>query len=905
MTLYPETQEPPPYTKGMAGASGDARAAEALTAERAARLQHLFKAALRQEPQERAAFLEAACPDDPSLRRELESLLAADNQAEAGGFMDTPAAQLPTFIDDGDDGDLEGRNVGAYTVLRRLGRGGMGDVYLALRDAPFKQYVALKIIRRGMDTRDILQRFEMERQILASLNHPNIARLLDGGTTDDGLAYFVMEHVEGTHITDYCDAHRLSLDERLRLFMAVCRAVHYAHQNLVVHRDLKPSNILVTKPSSRFSREGGSKGQVGRVKLLDFGVAKLLNPTLANVDVPITRTMFRMMTPEYASPEQVRGETLTTASDIYALGVLLYELLTGHRPHRLESGSPQEIERMVCEQDPERPSTKVTKVETITRGDGSTETITPAAVSDARAVPLDRLRRRLRGDLDNIVMMALRKEATRRYASAEQFAADIERYLDGMPVEARPNTVGYRVRKFVRRHQVVVAAVCIVVISLAAGLGAAVWQAREARQERDRAEQALVQSEAVSDFLIDLFEASDPGEALGEETTARELLARGLTRLENLDEQPLVQAEMFNVLGRVYRNLGQYDKARPPLERALALRRTVLGDEHDDVAESANNLSLLLRRMGDYDAAEELLREAIAIYRKRHGDESGHVAITTNNLALLKRYQGDYASAEALYRESLDRYLKLTGNRQNRSVVSGLNNLGVFLRHAGAYAEADSLLREALAIRRRIRGEEHPLVALSLDNLGGLLRQTGNFTEAETLIREAFAMRRRLLDANHPRIAQSMNSLGMLHYKTGDYAGADSLLRGALARRRAQLGEEHPDVARSMHNVALLTHAQGDLATAEPLYRDALAMQRKLLGRDHPDVVSSLNGLASLLKDKGDYTAAEPFYLDALNVARQHLREEHLSTQQARNGLVDLYTAWGKPAEAARYRDGG
>ncbi|MDX1420792.1 MAG: serine/threonine-protein kinase, partial [Rubricoccaceae bacterium] len=389
------------------------------------RLERLFRAARMHPAEERAAFLDAACADDPALRAEVAALLNADREADGEAFLDTPPTALldAAVSEAAQPNPLEGRTVGPYRVLRPLGEGGMGAVYLAVREEPFQQYVALKIIRAGLHDPEVLRRFEQERQILASLSHPGIARLLDGGVTADGLPYFAMEYVEGRPLTAYCDEHRLPIEERLRLFACACEAVHYAHQNLVLHRDLKPSNILVTP-----GRE---------VKLLDFGIAKLLNPHLSSSAMPVTRTALRVMTPEYASPEQVRGEPLSTASDVYSLGIILYELLTGHRPYRLTRGTTDEIMRVVCEVDPERPSTRVVRPETILRADGETETITPVDVGEARDVSPERLQRRLRGDLDNIVLMALRKEPQRRYASAEQFSQDIDRHLRGLPVMAR------------------------------------------------------------------------------------------------------------------------------------------------------------------------------------------------------------------------------------------------------------------------------------------------------------------------------------------------------------------------------------------------------------------------------------------------------------------------------------
>lgn len=759
-----------------------------MQAERVERLQGLFKQALQLNPDQQQAFLLEACPDDPQLRNEIQSLLSADQLAQDGGFLDERLLDLLPQHDEQPDESLLDHTIGPYRLLRLIGRGGMGQVYLVRRDQPFKHYAALKLSQHTLHNPEALQRFEMERQILASLNHPNIARLLDGGTTDEGLSYLVMDYVEGEPITRYCDTRRLSIPERLGVFTQVCRAVHYAHQNLIVHRDLKPSNILV-------SERGKGPPQV---KLLDFGVAKLLNPALSSVAVPVTRTMYRMMTPEYAAPEQVRGTAVTTATDVYALGVLLYELLTGHRPYRLTSSSALELERVICEQEPERPSTMVARDETVLRGDGSREEITGSSVSAVRGVSLERLRRWLRGDLDNIVMKAMRKEAHLRYGSVEQLAQDVDRYLSGRPVEARSSTMGYRVRKFVQRHRVGVAATAVFVLLLFGFAVTMVFQQTQTAQERDRAEAALARSEAVKGFLMGLFEGSDPFKVPGDTLTAHDLLAQGVERAEELAEEPEVQAEVLHVVGNVYEHLEEYDKAEVLLTRALALRKEVLGLEHAEVAHTANQLAWLYRRKGDYDAAEPLLREALAMRRKFLGEEHPDVATSLNDLATVLKDKGNYDAAEPLF-------------------------------------------REALAMRRKLLGEEHQVVAVSLSNLALLLFYKGDYDAAEPLFREALALFRKLFGEDHPEVATVQSNLALVMADRGDLATAESMFRKVMAMDRRLMGEEHTYVAIDMNNLARVLRNQGKNTEAETLYREALAMEYRLLGEEHPRIAQSMN----------------------------------------------------------------
>ena len=428
-----------------------------ITPEQWEQLREMFRVAIEHEPQQRAAYLDQACDHNPALRAEIESLLASHDHAN--DFIEMPAfANTLKVITELPVEQLAGQRIGQYKIIREIGRGGMGTVYLAERaDEQYQKLVAIKVVRRGMDTEDILRRFRNERQILANLDHPNIARLLDGGTTDDGLPFLVMDYVEGMPVTDYCDHHRLTTNKRLKLFRMICAAVQHAHQHQVVHRDLKPSNILITTD--------------GTPKLLDFGIAKVLNPELSALTVEQTLTELRVLTPDYASPEQVRGEKIKATSDVYSLGVLLYELLTGHRPYRSTSTPTHELARVICELEPAKPSTAITSVEVITHGETKPQTtITPESVSRARDTQPDKLRRRLSGDLDNIVLMALRKEPARRYQSAAQLSSEIERHLTGLPVIARQDSLGYRIGKLVLRRKARIAAAAVVVLALLLGI---------------------------------------------------------------------------------------------------------------------------------------------------------------------------------------------------------------------------------------------------------------------------------------------------------------------------------------------------------------------------------------------------------------------------------------------------
>ncbi len=513
-----------------------------MTPERWERIKKVFEAALERPPDQRAAFLAEVCAGDDHLRTELESLLSS--YEEAGSFIEMPALAAAAESLGEEPGAFEARQrIGPYKLIREIGHGGMGEVYLAVRaDEQFQKRVALKLIRHGMNNRDILRRFRQERQILASLDHPNISRLLDGGTSEDGLPYFVMEYIEGLPITDYCDHHKLNTTERLKLFRQVAAAVEYAHQNLVVHRDLKPSNMLVTAE--------------GVVKLLDFGIAKLLNPELSGQTIEPTATALRLMTPEYASPEQVRGESITTASDVYSLGVVLYELLTGHRPFRLKSRAPHEILQIVCEEEPVRPSTAVTRVEVETGSDGTVRaTLTPESVSRTREGQPEKLRRRLKGDLDNIVLMALRKEPQRRYTTVNQLSEELRRHLEGEPVAARQSTFGYRAAKLIKRNKIAVTAAALISLTLLGGIVATWWQARVANRERARAERRFNDVRKLANSF--LFEVHDAIEKLPGSTPARQLVVnRALEYLNNLSSESWDEVSLQLEIATAYRRIG-------------------------------------------------------------------------------------------------------------------------------------------------------------------------------------------------------------------------------------------------------------------------------------------------------------------------------------------------------------
>ncbi|HEX9735565.1 MAG TPA: serine/threonine-protein kinase [Thermoanaerobaculia bacterium] len=826
-----------------------------MTPERWQQVKDVFAEAAGRAPEERSGFLDRACAGDGELRAEVESLLASEErevEVVDGDLFHLFGRLLAA-------GDGAAPQVGRYRLGEEIGRGGMAVVYTAVRsDEEFHQEVAVKLIRRGMDTAPMIARFRQERQILAHLSHPNIARLYDGGVTEDGLPYLVMERIDGEPIDVYCDRRRLALRQRLELFRTVCAAVHSAHQNLVVHRDLKPSNILVA--------EGGVP------KLLDFGIAKLLEPEQDEAAPELTAEGPRPMTPEYASPEQLQGRPVTTASDVYALGVLLYRLLTGRRPYQLRFLSRQEIEYVVCEKEPERPSTAVEREGEV-----------------AAALPARReLRRTLRGDLDNIAMKALRKEPERRYGSAEQLAEDVRRYLDGLPVIARDDTMAYRAGKFVRRHRLGVAAAAIVFLALVGAVAATTWQMRVAQRER-------LTAQTVSDFLIDLFEVSDPERARGREITARELLAKSVGALDALAGQPEVQAAVMDTVGRVHLQLGLLEDAEPLLDRALDVRRRSRRVSAPALADSLFNVAELKVARGRYAEAEELHRKALAMRRRHLVEEDERLAQSENALALALNALGRPGEAEAILRTALERQSRVLGAHEE--VALTINNLALVLR-GREDREAAALYRRALEMNRELIGDGHPDLAGGLKNLATVLCELGEHEEALTLFAEAEALERKVLGLDHWTVATTWNNLANCKRTMGDLDEADNLYRKALELRRTVLGPDHPEVADSLNNLGLLSFERGDLQTAEELFRQALDIFNDSSYGPHPDVTEALSSLAAVLSQRGELGEAEELYRETLATYRQRFGERHVRIARNQHNLATVLMRQGRLSEA-------
>ncbi len=815
------------------------------------RVSELFAAVVEARPEDQQALLLAAARDAPEVAAEVGSLLGAHHgRGILDGDLDPKKALRLVETEGGSP--LPGR-VGPYRIARELGRGGMGVVYLAERaEGGFDQRVALKLVKRGMDSEAILARFLQERQILARLEHPSIARLLDGGLTADSQPYFAMEYVEGQPITHYCTQANLDLEGRLALFAAVCSAVQYAHGRLVVHRDLKPSNVLVAGD--------------GSVKLVDFGIAKVLDPETGGAGTTgLTALGVRALTPEYASPEQIRGEPVTVTSDVYALGLLLYELLAGTSPYPSPLTTPEAVQRAVCETEALAPSIAIQRNVAIQRnGDKTTQNAGFAKY--------------LRGDLDRVVLKALAKEPERRYPSAEALVEDLYRFRDGLPVRAHSAGWRYRARKFVSRHRAGVAAATAVVLALILGLTGTAWQASTAARERDRARLESAKLLATQAYLVGLFRSADPATEGGDDVTAKDLVVRGLDRLDNeLSAQPEVQLEMLGVLSQVSLELGEYDQAERLLKRSLELAESLHGESHRVIADTLVRLGRLLNERGDWINAEAVLQRSYAVYLGlRDEDRATQMGVLTQLGDSLSR-QGKLQRSVAIQQQALAANRELFGNN-SPDVAAILNNLGNALNRAGDYGAAEKALVESMAIQRQLHGEEHAHLATQMVNLGNILSDKGDYQEAESLIRQGVAMERRIRGDEHPRLATKLHNHASLLNLLGRFDEAAALHREVLVLLRQSMGETSPYYAATLSSLADDLGKGGHFTEAMSLLDQAEPLLLTAVGREHSFYSEHLMRHASSLHLQGLDRQATPLIDESIRIARDSDRPVRLST---------------------------
>jgi serine/threonine protein kinase/Tfp pilus assembly protein PilF len=730
------------------------------------------------------------------------------------------------------------RVLGPYHIVQVLGEGGMGVVYAAEQLQPVRRRVAVKMMKPGMDSREVVARFEAERQALAVMDHPGIAKVLDAGVAEDGRPYFVMELVRGLRIDEYCDRFRLTLRERVELFIQLCQAVQHAHQKGVIHRDLKPSNVLITEQDGR-----------AVPKVIDFGIAKATGwrltdlPTLTSMGVPIG-------TLAYMSPEQAEGSDLDvdTRADIYSLGVMLYEVLSGTVPVDLRTkGAPAFLAELIS-----RDTTFPTPTQRLT-GTGDV-----GRIATSRGTNPDGLKKALSGDIQWVVMRAMEKDRARRYDTANGLALELRRYLNDEPVLARPPSAAYRLGKLVRRHRGVAAALLVAALALAAGTVAATVGMLRARAAREAAlaaeEQAATDARTakqVSDFLVNLFEVSDPSESGGATVTAREILDRGARQVETrLGDDPVVQARLMATIGSVYRALGLYDDALDLLKRANALQEANLSPTDPELAKGLRLLAGVQQVRGDLESAEQSSRRALAILQQEPAPDSTELARTIEALGAAVLSRGHAEEADSLLRRSMDIQERIPGLDQ-RVVATTLRNLGAAAYYRGKYPEAAQYYSRAVAVEQRRFGEDAPGVADALNNLGGVYFMEGRYDEALTTYQRAKDIWTRVLGPDHPRLATAFINIGETYAALGRYKEAEPLLLRALSIKESTLSPDETSIAETLRVLADVYRDEGRYKEAEPRYLRAIQILEEALGPKHPRLGMVLDGYAKMLRAAG------------------------------------------------------
>ncbi len=825
-------------------------------------LSRIFDMVLTLPPEGRIDYIKRVCGEDTELEKKIREML---NQLEESdlffeerlGKNEKLMKELDSlFIEHADGEDyFEGKKIGRWDILELIGHGGMGRVYKVQRvdESGIKQTGALKVIHKSLLTPSHMERFRLEQHILSALQHPNISGFIDSGITADRIPYMVMEYVAGENILEYCNSRRLSLEERLKLFIIVCKAIQYAHNSLIIHRDLKPENILVT--------------QEGRVKILDFGIAKLLDPNIYESTVFETHPGMRMLSLEYASPEQISGKLVTTSTDLYSLGILLSKLLSGLHPLDLNDLSYKEVEKLVLEVEPPPASRRYSS---------HSNNKERAELAKQRNCESSDLIKRLKGDLDAIIDKTLRKNPERRYTSVERLVTDIERHQKKLPVFARPDSFGYRARKFINRNKWSVVAAILVFFTLTGGISATMWQAQLAEQNAREAEQ-------VSAFLAQIFEGSDPNRANDGSMTARELLDQGFERVQTeLEDEPGLQAQILSMIGNIYSNLGLYEDAYLAIGKSVDAFRSI-GEKSPRYAAAMLRLANLEYRLDNFEAAADAAREALAISISQNGDTHPETASVMNTLAMSLEELGDKEEAYDMYRRIID--IRRQQPEQGSNLAINLNNLAILLQKDGELDEADELFKEAVELVDQVLGEEHPFMAYILNGYSGLHQDREEYDLAEADLRRALEIGQAIFPETHPFIGVVYYNLAELYRLIENYSEAVKLYEQALHQRRNSLSELHPDIATTLLSLGRALILTNQPAEAELYFFEAVEIRKKIYEEDDWRIAFAESNLGRSLLYQEKLAEATELITQSYRVLLDALGEENLFVIQAAEDL--------------------
>jgi serine/threonine protein kinase len=833
------------------------------------RVKDLLHRAMQLTPEQRARFLDETCPENDPCRSEVDSLLAANEGADSGFLVSAKGGALARIDDSIDDGGLTCGQLfeGRFRLIEQLGEGGMGQVWLAEQIVPVRRQVALKLIKAGMYDPSVMQRFRSERQSLAMMDHPAIAKVFEAGATALGQPYFVMEYVPGVSITEYCDRQRLGIRARLELFVQACEGVQHAHQKSTVHRDLKPANILVVdldgKPAPR---------------IIDFGLAKATTPRPAS-ESEFTRLGQFVGTPGYMSPEQADPDLqdIDTRTDVYSLGVVLYVLLAGCQPFAAKAGRRlplDELLRKLREEDPPAPSAKL-------GGDRDSA----VAAAQARGVELQQLTRLLHGDLDWITLKALERDRSRRYGTPSELADDLRRYLRDEPVVARPASAGYRLQKYARRHRVAVGVAAGLVVLLTAftvlqglELRRTTLERDRANQERDRANHERDRATRITDFMTSMFKVPDPSEARGNAVTAREILDKASAEMDaGLSQDAEVRSQMLGVMASTYVNLGLYGRAHGLATRALEAREHLYGSENPKTLEAMSQLGWIFDREGHDADAESLERGALERERRVLGPEAALTLETMDHLVVIEEEEGRNGEAERLAQQVMETAARTLGPEHD-TTLSATNHFARALWYQARYAEAEQQFRKLLEIDRRVLGPDHPQSLSALVNVGLAVYAQRRLQEAEALYREVLSAQKRVLGPEHQYTVLTMGNLANLLTDEGRFAEGEKMNREVLAIRLRTLGAEHPETLKAQANLANTLLSEGHVQEADRLQRDMLAVQTRVLGPQNPTTLIAQSNLASILLREHRYREAERMASDTLSAQQRILGDGHSDT---------------------------